>query len=89
MRTDLALLLLLIGALASGCVTIGRATQGVRVIQLDEDDDVVSAIRAPEEEPVEPAAWRRHSPGFPAPCRKAAPCPPAWPGNRSTTSKAG
>jgi len=33
-----------------GISRIGRATQGVRVIQLEEDDVVVSAIRAPEEE---------------------------------------
>jgi hypothetical protein len=31
-----------------GISRIGRATQGVRVIQLDEDDVVVSAIRAAE-----------------------------------------
>ena len=36
-----------------GISRIGRATQGVRVIQLDEGDVVVSAIRAPEEQPAE------------------------------------
>ena len=34
----------------AGISRIGRATQGVRVIQLDEDDVVVSAIRAAEAE---------------------------------------
>jgi len=34
----------------AGISRIGRATQGVRVIQLDEDDVVVSAIRAAETE---------------------------------------
>jgi len=33
-----------------GISRIGRATQGVRVIQLEEEDVVVSAIRAPEEQ---------------------------------------
>jgi len=35
---------------ASGVSRIGRATQGVRLIQLDEDDQVVSAIRTAERE---------------------------------------
>ncbi|HXV75546.1 MAG TPA: DNA gyrase subunit A [Candidatus Polarisedimenticolaceae bacterium] len=34
----------------AGISRIGRATQGVRVIQLDEDDVVVSAIRAAEDD---------------------------------------
>jgi DNA gyrase subunit A len=45
-----------------GISRIGRATQGVRVIQLDDDDVVVSAIRAPEEQ--EPAAAHHGSEGI-------------------------
>ena len=38
-----------------GISRIGRATQGVRVIQLDKDDVVVSAIRAAEDDEPEAA----------------------------------
>ena len=38
-----------------GISRIGRATQGVRVIQTDDEDQVVSAIRTAEAAPVEEA----------------------------------
>jgi len=37
----------------AGISRIGRATQGVRIIQLDDGDEVVSAIRTAEDEPQE------------------------------------
>ena len=39
-----------------GISRIGRATQGVRVIQLDDEDVVVSAIRAAEDDEPEAAS---------------------------------